>query len=250
MESHKEQSQERRDGAAKPPYSVHSTGYSVSSAHAGQVRGDLTGSDARPSLVRGVAQAVVLAAIMFSSLGLYLIILKWRGPAGSDLITYLPWDEVVPFRPAWVWAYLLPYLFGPALVGMLSPQTFKWFVQRGLVIVFLTLTLFIILPTQTAPRPPSNSEDGPTARLYQFMIEADEPPANAAPSLHVSLTFLLAVVLIRDFPRWWPATCAATPIVWLSTLFTRQHHLIDVATGALLASAVVIFWPKRASRGA
>jgi len=206
------------------------------------VRG--TDGDNVRSVKRGVIQAVALAVIMFSSLGLYLLILKWRGPAGSERRTHIPWDDLIPFEPGWVWAYLLPYLIGPVLIGMLTPRTFRWFVPRGLVIVFLSLTIFIVYPTQTAPRPPADVEDGPTARLYRSMIEADEPPANAAPSLHVSLTCLLALTLVRDFPRWWLPVCLGVAIVWLSTLLTRQHHLVDVATGALLAGAVVFLWPR------
>ena len=53
------------------------------------------------------------------------------------------------------------------------------------------------------------------------------------------------MVLIFDFPRWWPLTVLGTLAVWAATLFTRQHHLIDVVTGALLACAVALVWPRR-----
>ena len=71
------------------------------------------------------------------------------------------------------------------------------------------------------------------------MIAIDGPAANAAPSLHVSLTCLLALAMIRDFPRWWPLWFAFVGAVWWSTLVTRQHHLVDVVTGTLLTWAVV-----------
>ena len=74
------------------------------------------------------------------------------------------------------------------------------------------------------------------------LIEIDEPPANAAPSLHVSLTFLLALALVRDFPRYWFLSLGGVALVWLATLFTRQHHLIDVASGAGLALLVAFTW--------
>jgi membrane-associated phospholipid phosphatase len=188
-------------------------------------------------------QALLLAAIMFSSLGLYLLVLRWRGEA-VVFVTHTPWDDYFPFHPEWVWVYLLPYLIGPVVIGLLSRQTFRWFVQRGLAVVFLTLLIFIVLPTQVAKRPPANHlGEGLTARLYQQMIAIDEPPANAAPSLHVSLTCLLAFALVRDFPRWWPLSLGCVMLVWFSTLVTRQHHLIDVGTGAALACLVVLAWP-------
>jgi membrane-associated phospholipid phosphatase len=210
--------------------------------------GDPSQTD-RFTLRRAVAQALGLGALMFMALGGYLLVLKWRGAAGHDHVTRIPWDEYVPFQPGWVWVYLIPYIVGPALVGLLRRDTFAWFVPRALAVTLLSLLFFIVYPTQTAPRPPLTLEPGPTRELYRWMVEVDEPPANAAPSLHVSLTCLLAMVLIRDFPRWWPLTVLGTLAVWAATLFTRQHHFIDVVSGALLASAVVLFWPRR-RRGA
>jgi membrane-associated phospholipid phosphatase len=67
------------------------------------------------------------------------------------------------------------------------------------------------------------------------MAELDANGGNAAPSLHVSLTCLLACALVRDFPRWWPVIVGGVGLVWLATLFTWQHHLLDVMTGAGLA---------------
>ena len=202
------------------------------------------------TLARGARQAVLLAVIMFASLGLYLAVLKWRGPAGGDRITYVEaWDELFPFRPGWVWAYLIPYLIGPAVVGMLSRDTFAWYIRRGLVLVGITLAIFIVYPNQTLPRVQTDLGDGLTAQLYRNMVAIDDPPANAAPSLHVSLTCLLALALVRDFPRWWAPSFGAAAVVWLATLYTRQHHVIDVVTGALLACVVALPGPGRRGPG-
>ncbi|MCI0464702.1 MAG: phosphatase PAP2 family protein [Gemmataceae bacterium] len=202
------------------------------------------------SLKRALFQALGLGALTFAALGLYLIVLKWRGADGKDNLTWTEWDELFPFRPTWVWVYLIPYIIGPALIGLLSRATFAWFVPRALAIMFLSVLVFAIYPTQTRPRPALSDAlaSGATRTLYAWMVEIDEPPANAAPSLHVSLTCLLALALLRDFPRWWLPVCGGTLVVWLATLYTRQHHLIDVLTGALLACVVVLAWPARRPR--
>ncbi len=199
----------------------------------------------RFSLRRGVRQALGLGVLMFSALGLYLLVLKWRGHAGREHVTWIEWDALVPFQPGWVWVYLIPYIVGPGLVGTLSRDTFAWFVPRALAVVFVSLLVFIVYPTQTDSRPELILEDGPTRQLYKMMVEVDEPPANAAPSLHVSLTCLLALALVRDFPRGWPLWVGGVLLVWAATLFTRQHHFIDVVTGALVACLVVLVWPDR-----
>jgi len=186
-----------------------------------------------------IRQALLLVAIMLGSLGLYLIVLWWRGPHAT-LVTWTPCDEWLPFRPEWVWVYLLPYLVGPVAVGLLTRETFAWFVRRGLVLVATSVMIFIAVPTRTVRPDLSGLDSGATGELYRNMIAIDGPAANAAPSLHVSLTCLLAWALLRDYPRWWPITLLGIGAVWLSTLFTRQHHLIDVASGVLLASVVAL----------
>lgn len=188
---------------------------------------------------RVARQALILALLMFSSLGGYLLVLKWRGHE-PVYITWTPADEWFPFQPTWVWVYMLPYAIAPVVIGLLTPVTFWWFIRCGLVVVIVTLIVFILIPTQTGERPRHELPPGLTALMYEEMVKIDEPPANAAPSLHVSLTCLLALALLRDFPRYWFLSLGAVGLVWLATLFTRQHHLIDVGTGAGLA--LIVAW--------
>ena len=181
---------------------------------------------------------------MMTALGGYLLVLNWRG-GDAVFITKVPLDDVIPFQPAWVWVYLIPYIIGPIVIGFLRRPTFSWYISRGIAVVLVTLLIFILVPTQTDKRPPHDLGTSVTGQLYQNMIAIDEPPANAAPSLHVSLTFLLGLALLWDFPRWWWLSTIAVLLVWLATLFTRQHHLIDVGTGILVAALVVAVWPRR-----
>ena len=123
--------------------------------------------------------------------------------SGATLVTWTPWDDWLPFRPEWVWVYLLPYLVGPVAVGLLTRETFAWFVRRGLVVVGVSLLIFIALPTRTVRPDIADLDGGATGEMYRNMIAIDGPAANAAPSLHVSLTCLLAWALVRDYLRWW-----------------------------------------------
>ena len=98
---------------------------------------------------------------------------------------------------------------------MLSREGFWWYIRRALVVVLCSLVIFAVLPTQTVRPPVEGLADGITATIYRRMIDIDEPPANAAPSLHVSLTCLLAWAVVRDFPRWSAAAVAGgAPFAW------------------------------------
>jgi membrane-associated phospholipid phosphatase len=200
-------------------------------------------------MAQGIRQAAWLVVIMLASLGLYLAVLWWRGPQ-AQLVTETVADAWIPFDPRWVWVYLIPYVIGPVIVGMLSRDTFAWYVRRGIQLVAISLIIFIVLPTKTVRPDVSDLGGGLTADLYRGMTAIDGPAANAAPSLHVSLTCLLAWALLRDFPRWWPVTVSGVILVWLSTLFTRQHHIVDVLTGILLATVMALAGGELARRRA
>jgi hypothetical protein len=197
-----------------------------------------------------LVQGVMGGAIMGLSLGCYLAVLRWRGPAAA-ISTQTAWDRLIPFQPTWLYVYLLPYLVGPPLLGLLRRATFAWFIRRGLLILGISLAIFAVLPTRTVRPTVEELGEGLTVEFYRDMVAVDDPPANAAPSLHISLTCLLALALLRDFPRWWPATLAGVGLVWLATLFTWQHHLLDVLTGALLGLTVggINFGASGRSRG-
>jgi hypothetical protein len=187
---------------------------------------------------------------MLGSLALYLTVLWWRGPS-AVLETQMAWDKHIPFHVGWVWIYLIPYLLGPAIAALLSPETFAWYIRRGLIVVAVSLLIFILVPTKTVRPSPELVEglgDGLTAMLYRNMTAIDGPAANAAPSLHVSLTCLLAWAVTRDYRCGWPLWFAGAVVVWAATLFTWQHHLIDVATGVLLATLVAFLPPRRPHR--
>jgi hypothetical protein len=187
----------------------------------------------------GVRQALVLFVITFASLGLYLSVEYWRGDAAT-LYTQTAWDRAIPFYYGWVWVYLFPYVLAPVIAALLRPVTFDWFIRRGILVVLVSLVIFAAVPTRTVRPDRGLVGEGLTGDLYRSMADWDEPGANAAPSLHVSLTCLFALALLRDFPRWRLVSIAGILVVWLSTLLTQQHHLIDVGTGIMLALLVTL----------
>ena len=95
--------------------------------------------------MRGLFQALFLAVMMFTSLGGYLLVLKWRGDAAVTS-TWTPLDDWLPFWPSWIWVYGLPYLVGPIFAGLLSRSTFWWYVRRAWLIVIVTLVIFVVFP--------------------------------------------------------------------------------------------------------
>jgi len=196
------------------------------------------------SVRQRLTQALIGTFILVAGLASYLAVLKWRGPA-ARCDTQTSWDLLIPFQPGWLWVYVAPYPLAPVILGMMRRPTFIWFIKRALLILAVSLVIFAIVPTQTVRPSLEGLDEGWTTKYYRALVAVDEPPANAAPSLHISLTCVLAIALVRDHPRWWPIIISGVGLVWLATLFTWQHHLIDVATGALLGVLVSLPFPSK-----
>src|SRR5436190_930050 len=168
--------------------------------------------DRLPGLGGGWTHLVAMALFFASAYGLYLTMLKVRGPA-ARVITFTEWDRLFPFTPWWTWPYLLVWGLGPVLVMVLRREVFAWYLRRAFIVTVVSIAIFAIMPTQTvrplAPNHPDREMndaklgDGVLGWMYRKMVEIDDPPANAAPSLHVSLSCLLAWALFYDRPRWW-----------------------------------------------
>jgi len=186
-----------------------------------------------PLLRQRLLQSLLGSAIIVAGLGSYLAVLKWRGSAGAS-VTQTAWDRSIPFQPGWLYVYLAPYAAAPVLLAIMRRGTFVRFLTSSLAVLAVSLVVFSTVPTQTVRPAGDELGDGFTSALYRAMVAIDDPPANAAPSLHVSLTCLLALALLHDFRRYWPVIILGTGLVWVATLLTWQHHLIDVASGAAL----------------
>ena len=149
---------------------------------------------------------------------------------------YLASELEIPFVPEFVWAYLSlyllflipPFFLGHQRMNILGRQLIMATVFCGLV--------FLLLPTElgferTIPADPFYSA------LFADLFAIDLPH-NMVPSLHVTFSALILFTL-SDNPRKAPAK--ALFLAWLvlicaSTILVHQHHLLDVATGLLVAT--------------
>lgn len=147
----------------------------------------------------------------------------------------LTWDPVwaFPYVPAFVVpylsAYLLPFVAFFALRDAASSRKFS-IVVAGTILA--SAALFVAWPL-TLARPAvglASVFDRLLGALYVY-----DRPTNLFPSLHVSLSFLCAVAVGRVFPRRRVWMLAWATLIAVSTLFVRQHYVIDVAGGAAVA---------------
>lgn len=154
----------------------------------------------------------------------------------------LPLDRMLPLVPAWSLIYGAPYAFLlllPAFVvrheklirRTLHAYLFIWLVSYAF--------FFAIYPT-VAPRPEWTTGEGFAVWGLRALYDAD-PPYNCFPSLHVAHSFVSALAVGRVHRRLGAWSLAAATVVAASTLFTKQHYVLDVVAGIGLA-AVAYQW--------
>lgn len=146
----------------------------------------------------------------------------------------------LPYASLWLYVSVAPAL-------AMSMAALRTYIAGALTMAGVGLGTFWVFPTAT----PSFGIDWSTYPALHFLKAADTG-GNAFPSLHVAFAAHTAVVIASEL-RSLGAPCWVHGGNWLwctaivySTLATRQHVLIDVIGGLLLAwFAVRLCGPRR-----
>ncbi len=77
-------------------------------------------------------------------------------------------------------------------------------------------------------------DEGFFAWSLQFIYDFDRP-YNCLPSLHVAYAFLAALTCYRVHRGLGIAALLYAALIGISTLYTKQHYVVDVVAGVLLA---------------
>lgn len=152
------------------------------------------------------------------------------------------WEHYIPF---WDWS-ILPYwslnlAYGFSFLGFQRLTDMDRHGMRLVLCQVLAVTIFLLFPLRFSFSQPVL--DGFLGHLFALLHSFDKP-YNQAPSLHLAM-----LVLVRA--RWKATGPAALGLnIWailvgISTLTTRQHHFIDIATGITLGLFVLWCIPKR-----
>ncbi len=151
-------------------------------------------------------------------------------------------DEAIPFWPQTVWIYLGEYA-AIFILFMMSDDDINAnkFVYSFASLQVVCGAIFVLWPT-TYPRdlyalPPD--VDSLTRSVLSSLRQIDTP-ANCCPSLHVASIYLPALIFLKEQREKFPLVFALATVIALSTLTTKQHYIIDVLLGIVMA--VVLYW--------
>ena len=153
---------------------------------------------------------------------------------------HFPAELAIPFVPAMTLFYMSIYLlFWMAPFVLRTRREFRALVITLAIAIFCGGIGFLLFPADLAFAPPREEDLGIWAALFHFADKLNLT-YNLLPSLHVAFAVICVAIFSARAPLagkvllwFWAAMVAA------STVLLHQHHLLDVATGWLLALVCV-----------
>lgn len=145
----------------------------------------------------------------------------------------LTWDAYIPVVPLFVWAYFLyiPSMIIPAVTQI----NFRQILQLAAIYLVgstLAWLCFIAIPLRMVL--PDVDCAGLSCAALEGLRHTD-PGVNLLPSLHVTHTALAFAFLYKSGSKLWPLMLILVSLIIASTLFTKQHYLVDIPAGFLNA---------------
>lgn len=151
-------------------------------------------------------------------------------------------DNKIPFIGIFIVPYIFWYLFIPLslfILCMKDRQVYYKTIFIYIVGCLISSIIFISFQT-TVPRAPVIGNDIFTTIIK--MIYARDNPVNCLPSLHVFTSYLIIrAVAASNFSNLKnnSITITISVLIIISTLFTKQHAILDVVAGIILAEVLI-----------
>lgn len=187
--------------------------------------------------------------------GLLFAFVERVGVTDNYHIVFSPLDDLIPFNEF----FLVPYLFWFVyLVGMIvyallyETDTFVRMMRYIILTYSAAMLVYLIYPTAQELRPAAFARDNLFTRFLTHFYAFDTN-TNVCPSIHVigSLAVLSAAWNSRRFrtPGWRAAFALAAVLISISTVFLKQHSILDViAALPVCLVAWIIVYRRRSPR--
>jgi len=149
-------------------------------------------------------------------------------------------ERAIPLLPWTIWIYSAIYpvylfwcFYNYQDMSELNKTLYSFF------ILTIASGCFFVLYPLTSPRElyPLSETSSLNARFLLF-IRSTDTPGNCLPSLHVGFCYLFALGFYRTHKHKFVTSMIVANLISISTLTTKQHYLVDVIGGALLASLI------------
>ena len=174
--------------------------------------------------------------VLLVALGPLYIFIPAIWPPAARYSPAIALDHALPLLPSWSIVYGALYVFLILLpIFVIRQDDLIRRTVNAYLLIWITayIFFFVIYPTE-APRPERVVGEGFAVWGLSILYSSD-PPYNCFPSLHVAHSFVSALAAFRVHRKLGIFAVICASLVALSTLFTKQHYILDVIAGVFLA---------------
>lgn len=142
-------------------------------------------------------------------------------------------DRAIPVEPAWSFVYGSLFLAALLPVFVVHQQELvRRTINAFLAIWLFSYVCFLVYPT-IGSRPEEHAGAGFADWGLRLIYSVDHR-YNCFPSLHVAQCFLAALACYRVHRGVGAVACVWALLVGVSTLYTKQHYVLDAIAGAII----------------
>ncbi|MEI6462692.1 MAG: phosphatase PAP2 family protein [bacterium] len=156
---------------------------------------------------------------------------------GTNLETIV--DKYIPLIPVFVIPYLFGLLFWFSTIVIVNLKADKSYARKFNIVVIvasvLSVIIYLVIPTFVI-RPEITGTDFFSSILN--LVYSNDRVNNAAPSGHTFYTLLCSLGLYRIFPKQKYLWIIISILIISSTVFTKQHNIMDVVLGLLFGLVI------------
>jgi membrane-associated phospholipid phosphatase len=167
-------------------------------------------------------------------IGLFLIV-GWYANQLPAVDLSLGIDDKITLIPQFVWIYLLCFIY-PFLLLTIT-KSWHWYNIALLASVFCTVIAYAVHITMPVIFAKPQLGPGISENILGFIYRHDfKPGAQNLPSLHVSLSLIVYLAASKQQLKkiYEIIILLFSMLIILSTLFVKQHLLVDVIAGVLV----------------
>jgi membrane-associated phospholipid phosphatase len=157
-------------------------------------------------------------------------------PNGVLVMTWI--DSMIPFVPQFIVAYALyfPVALLPFFLYWKDYKAYKTMALSLAAVLAIAIIIFLVFQTSITRAdvdPQKDIFNWGVWQVYQW-----DAPLNALPSLHVAIPTIATLFVYLRNRKLGLAILPITIAIILSTVFIKQHAILDVLAGLVLAFAI------------
>ncbi len=165
----------------------------------------------------------------------------------TPVLPKVPLDDLIPIVSIFIIPYIWSYAYwamGPMIVSKCEKEHFKDFLAALLLSCVAGMLVLAFFPTYMDRVAeglfvvPANPTIFDKVRMFWYSLDGSRMAYNLLPSFHCmdSTLCYLGVAGRKEIPLWIRIySLVITILIYASTVFVKQHYVLDIVSGVLLA---------------